>query len=91
MNNNPYNDPRIDAADPALKGIEGGNCNRTACQQPKAAWYNESTHAYYCRGCAIEIQRFENDNAFINKRVPMEIFNGIFNHNDPRHQIKYDN
>lgn len=35
-----------------LKGAFNGNCNRTACQQPGAVWYNHSTEAYYCSKCA---------------------------------------
>lgn len=38
------------------KGTKGGNCNRTACQQPGADFYNKSTRAYYCRKCAEMIQ-----------------------------------
>jgi len=38
--------------DAAIKGIQGGNCNRTACQLPGANWYNRATHAYYCPACA---------------------------------------
>jgi hypothetical protein len=43
MNNKP---------DPALKGKQGGNCNRTACQAPGATYYNPYTYAYYCPACA---------------------------------------
>lgn len=79
----------MNTPDPKLKGVENGNCNRTVCQQPQATWYNESTRAYYCRGCAIEIQQFESNSAFFEKRLPMEIFKGLSDCNDPRHQIKY--
>ena len=78
----------MNTPDPKLKGVEGGNCNRTACQQPNAVWYNEGTQKYYCRNCAITIQRQENDHAFMTKRIPMEIFKGIFNATDPRHKIR---
>lgn len=82
----------MNTPDPKLKGAEGGNCNRTACQQPGAVWYNESTHFYYCRNCAITIQREENDREYIRGiKLPMVIFKGIFDCNDPRHQVKYDN
>jgi hypothetical protein len=41
------------------KGKKGENCNVTACQKPKSAHhYNNIMHAYYCRECATEIQRF---------------------------------
>lgn len=39
-------------ADPALKGVKDGNCNRTACQRPGASWYNRVTQAWYCPHCA---------------------------------------
>jgi len=76
-----YHDP-----DPKLKGVEGGNCNRTDCQSPNAVWFNNSTLAYYCRNCAIKIQQVENDAAFFQQRLPEVIFEGIFNPTDPRHQ-----
>lgn len=38
--------------DPALKGVYGGNCNRQACQQPNATWYNKGSYKYYCQKCA---------------------------------------
>ena len=38
--------------DPALKGVLGGNCNRTTCQKPGATWYNKGSYKYYCRACA---------------------------------------
>ena len=72
--------------DPKLKGIEGGNCNRTACQAPFAIWYNTGTHAYYCRHCAIVIQRSANDFAFQVNEAPMVLFKGIFNKADERHK-----
>jgi len=52
---------------PALKGIKGGNCNRTACQKPGARYFNKSTRAYYCRECAEAI----NDAARIHDREPL--------------------
>lgn len=44
--------------DPALKGAKGGNCNRTACQQPEAHYFNTGTDAYYCWDCASDINEF---------------------------------
>lgn len=71
-----------------LKGVEGGNCNRTACQQPGAVWYNESTQKYYCRICAITIQQEENNYEFSRGiKLPRELFKGIFDPTDPRHQL----
>lgn len=40
------------------KGLLGGSCNRTHCQAPGATWVNESNGAYYCRSCAMEINRW---------------------------------
>jgi len=38
------------------KGVKGGSCNVTACQEPESAFYfNKSTRAYYCENCAREI------------------------------------
>ncbi len=39
------------------KGVFNGNCNRTACQQPPATWWNPNTQAYYCAYCAMLINR----------------------------------
>jgi hypothetical protein len=38
-----------------MKGAKGETCNRTACQQEGAVYYNKSTMAYYCRPCADQI------------------------------------
>lgn len=35
-----------------MKGLYKGNCNRTACQQPGAIYFNHSTEKYYCAACA---------------------------------------
>ena len=40
------------------KGRMNGSCNRTACQQPGASWFNTSTRAYYCEPCARDITDF---------------------------------
>ena len=71
--------------DPELKGVEGGNCNRTACQQPGAVWYNSSTRKYYCRNCAITIQQQENDFKFLRRQMPITLFDGLRDPTDPRH------
>ena len=42
----------------ADKGKQGGACNRTACQADGTAHcYNTATNAWYCRPCAILINR----------------------------------
>lgn len=41
------------------KGKQGLNCNVTACQRPDSAnHYNKVMHAWYCRGCAEDIERW---------------------------------
>lgn len=40
-----------------LKGLKGGNCNRTACQKPGAHYFNKGTDKYYCQECALLINR----------------------------------
>lgn len=44
----------------ALKGQFDGRCNRSACMDPivGANWWNTSTRAYYCKGCAQDINAF---------------------------------
>lgn len=55
---NQYTPDRCVCNKPAdLKGVKGGNCNRTACQKPNAWWYNSGSWAYYCRACALEINK----------------------------------
>ena len=47
-------------ADPSLKGVHGGNCNREACQKPGALWYNKGmlNNKYYCASCAALINQY---------------------------------
>jgi len=40
-----------------MKGAFDGHCNRTACQQPPARWWNKGTRKYYCQTCALRINR----------------------------------
>jgi hypothetical protein len=37
------------------KGSFLGECNRTACNEVGATFYNSSTRKYYCEACAAEI------------------------------------
>lgn len=43
---------------PEDKGKLDGACNRSACLERPATWWNESTRAHYCSTCA----RLINDN-----------------------------
>ena len=38
------------------KGLEGGACNRTLCQDGPALWYNHGSHSWYCARCRRDIQ-----------------------------------
>jgi len=49
---------------PENKGIKGKNCNRTVCQKSGAAWFNLSTHAYYCNTCSLAINEANFMDAF---------------------------
>lgn len=40
-----------DGPEKADKGIEGGSCNRSACQAPGAIWFNHGSYALYCTAC----------------------------------------
>ena len=51
--------PKNPNPDAALKGVQGGNCNREACQMPHADWYNRGTSKYYCASCARMINGME--------------------------------
>lgn len=39
------------------KGMFTGTCNRSACDERPANWWNPHTHAYYCTSCAILLNR----------------------------------
>ncbi len=40
------------------KGVKGGDCNVTQCQEPDSAvYFNKSTRKYYCQHCAYEINK----------------------------------
>jgi hypothetical protein len=47
-----------------LKGIHGQQCNRTACQNSPATFYNQSTKKYYCPSCAENINNLNRVEAF---------------------------
>lgn len=40
------------------KGKENGSCNREACQQPGATFFNVVTRAYYCLTCTRRIMSY---------------------------------
>lgn len=47
----------------SLKGTCGGYCNRTACLNSEAYYYNTATFMYYCRSCALKINPFSGRDA----------------------------
>jgi hypothetical protein len=54
----------VDHEPPAHKPDKGqfnGSCNREACQEPGATWFNDGTRKYYCRSCANGINRVNPD------------------------------
>jgi len=36
---------------------QGQKCNRTACNNQDAQWYNHSTRAFYCEACAVSLNK----------------------------------
>lgn len=42
----------------AIKGLANGECNRTACTNKNAKWFNSSTEKYYCGTCAYLINSY---------------------------------
>ncbi len=45
------------------KGAECGQCNRTACSNSGARWFNHSTKKYYCTPCAQLINGYNHADA----------------------------
>lgn len=43
------------ASTPLDKGRHGGTCNRGACNERPADWFNHHTGYYYCGPCAQKI------------------------------------
>lgn len=37
------------------KGQKNGSCNRQACQESGATWFNKVMKAYYCQPCALRL------------------------------------
>ena len=40
------------------KGEKHGTCNRGACNNTNALWWNRSTERYYCKPCARRIMSY---------------------------------
>lgn len=66
-NSNRICSPWSSSVDIALVGIKmttkgacGGECNRTACNNQPATWFNLSTLKHYCRTCARKINDVSN-------------------------------
>ena len=43
---------------PIDKGDLNGACNRSACLERPATWFNTSTLKHYCRVCGIKINQY---------------------------------
>lgn len=74
---------------PALKadkGLKNGSCNRTACQEPGASFFNRSTKMYYCEGCAATINSFADTKAYC-----METFGSpeLCVHDEGPHDLRF--
>lgn len=50
-----YGDLPLDAPEKPNKGMEGGACNRRACQAEPALYWNHGSHSWYCADCARDI------------------------------------
>lgn len=48
-------------AEKLKKGDYDQECNRTACNNQHARFYNHSTLKYYCSSCALEINKWAQD------------------------------
>jgi hypothetical protein len=44
---------------------QGQKCNRTACNNQDAQWFNHSTQKYYCAECAAKLNEFNNADAML--------------------------
>lgn len=43
------------------KGLKNGSCNHTCCQEPPADYYNHSTRKWYCRPCAMVLNKVNHE------------------------------
>lgn len=39
------------------KGVYKGSCNRRACQEPNAVWWNRGSYSFYCPSCAHKLNK----------------------------------
>lgn len=44
-----------------MKGDFEDGCYRKSCTNMISDWYNHSTHKYYCRKCANQINKFNQE------------------------------
>jgi hypothetical protein len=57
---------------PKDKGLLNGACNRSACLDRPATWWNSSTRAHYCAKCARLINDFCPDGTLLCTPVTQE-------------------
>lgn len=43
---------RVHGDHPPMKGEYGGQCQRIACENREAHWFNDTNGRYYCASCA---------------------------------------
>lgn len=60
--------------DPKLKGVRGGNCNRTVCQAPGAFAWSMNNHAYYCDACARMLNNDPSNHAYWKQNYGVDRF-----------------
>jgi hypothetical protein len=53
------------------KGLRGGSCNRQACQDPGADFYNRGTDKWYCDDCAGAINSANRDYTRNGRHAPL--------------------
>ena len=51
----PWHPSRNDAPFKPDKGQRNGSCNRRACQDPGAVYYNRGSMSWYCESCARDL------------------------------------
>lgn len=57
MVNHPHRYPQH--VDPTKGQRYGGKCNITACNRPRAVFWNSATHGLYCKSCASDINAYD--------------------------------
>lgn len=67
----PWDPSKLDQPLKADKGQRGGSCNRQACQDPGANFFNRGSGYWYCESCAVELNHHNRDFRHYGKDEPM--------------------